>query len=372
MTGQITAYIGLGSNLGDRQRSIDEALEMLGRDACIAVRRVSEIAETIPLHSKRQPRYLNGVAELETTVGAEALLDRLQAVEAALGRERQGKWASRTIDLDLLLYGRQIMDSPRLTVPHPEMHLRSFVLEGLRQLEPELVHPRLEEPMAVLADRLNGESFAPNPEAPQLVSVAGNIGVGKTTLTNKLGAVLGAPVLLEPYDTNPYMPEVYAGKNELALDSQLYFLVNRAEQLERSALSPSQIVLTDYVFDKELIYARRLLNGHQLDLYERIYWPFAERAVSPVAVIYMHDSPEHCLERIHRRNRPYEQKITVDFLRALDQDYEKAFAQWKRCPVLRVPATSLGSAGDDAAAVKHIATQIKSYAAMPARTPVSD
>ncbi len=287
----VTAYIGLGSNLGDRERTIRAALQMLGNDGSIEVTRISDLQETAPLGQMDQPNYLNGVAEIRTKLGPQELLRRFKATEAALGRAPHAKWAARTIDLDLLLYGDRVIRENGLIVPHPDIHLRSFVLDGLCQLRPDLIHPLLGEPVSELSQRLRGGNFVPDPEAPQLISVAGIIGVGKTTLAKKLGEVLRAPVLFEPYDTNPFLREVYAGKSELALDSQLYFLVHRTEQIGRGVLRPGQITVTDYVFDQEMIYARRLLNPTQLALYEKIYRPFAPRVTPPTVVIYLHDWP---------------------------------------------------------------------------------
>jgi len=364
MTEWVTAYIGLGSNLGDRERTIREALQMLGGNGSIEVSRVSGLQETAPLGQVAQPNYLNGVAEIRTRLRPQELLQRLKAVEAALGRKPHAKWASRTIDLDLLLYGDRTIRENGLTVPHPDVHLRSFVLDGLCQLNPDLVHPLLKEPVSELSQRLGGGSFVLDPEAPQLISVAGIIGVGKTTLAKKLGEVLGGPVLFEPYDTNPFLREVYAGKCELALDSQLYFLVHRAEQLGKEVLPPGRTAVTDYVFDKEMIYARRLLNPMQLELYESIYRPFAQRVTTPALVIYLQDSPANCLQRIRRRSRPYEQGVSIEFLEALDGDYRRMFANWKACPVIRVPASRL--TGYAQAVVEHLVLQVKAYIAAKA------
>lgn len=356
-----TAYIGLGSNLGDRERLIRQALEVLGSDGSVEVTRVSDIQETAPLGQMDQPNYLNGVAEIRTALEPRELLRKLKATEAALGRRPASNWQARPIDLDLLLFGQEILDDPGLVVPHPEMHLRSFVLDGLCQLNPDLVHPLLKEPVGELARRLGGGNFVLDPEVPQFVSVAGIIGVGKTTLAKKLGEVLPGEVLYEPYGTNPFLPQVYAGKCELALDSQLYFLVNRTEQLDRGSLALHKVFITDYVFDKELIYAKRLLNTEQLALYERIFQPFAMRVATPALVIYLQDSPQACLERIHRRNRPYEQRIAPQFLEALDQDYKRLFANWKASPVIRIAASRL--TGYNGAVVEHIVRQVRAYIA---------
>jgi 2-amino-4-hydroxy-6-hydroxymethyldihydropteridine diphosphokinase len=368
MTQPTTAYIGLGSNLGDRQRAIGGALHALGRTPGVNVVRVSDTCETLPLGEAPQPHYLNAVAEIATTLGPLELLKTLRTVEDLLGRVRRERWGPRTIDLDLLLYGRQNIRLPELIVPHPQMHLRSFVLDGLCQLDPNLVHPLLDEPVSELSARLGGGDFILDSDAPQLVSVAGLIGVGKTTLVRRLATVLEGTILLEPYDTNPFLPQVYAGKKELALDSQLYFLVNRAAQLAPDALTPGRVFLTDYVFEKELIYARRLQDAEQLKLYEQIYLSFVEKVATPALVIYLHDTPERCLARIHRRNRPYEQRIELSFLESLHVDYEELFAAWKTCPVVRLPVERVGL--DDEVSLGHLALQVKAYVAASERAVV--
>ena len=361
-----TAYIGLGSNLGDRKANIDNALKMLGEAEQIEVARVSDIVETSPLGQAVQPEYMNVVAELKTALNAEGLFRALIHIENSMGRIRREKWSSRTIDLDLLLFADQVMNTAELTVPHPQMHLRSFVLSGLCQLNSDLPHPVMKVSVGELAVRLNGGDFVLVPDKPRLISIAGIIGVGKTTLAGKLSNRLGCKVLLEPYDTNPFLPDVYAGKKELALDSQLYFLTSRVEQLDRNRLAQGQVVVSDYVFDKELIYARRLLNAHQLALYEEIYPAFAAKVAVPALVIYMRDSARECLERIHGRNRPYEQQIALPFLEALGSDYEQLFADWKICPVMRGQISELGcTRGGD---IDRLADQIRCYVTVGGNT----
>jgi 2-amino-4-hydroxy-6-hydroxymethyldihydropteridine diphosphokinase len=131
-----TAYVGLGSNLGDRERLIARAAELIG-----AVR-VSTVIETEPWGYGDQPMFLNAVAELETQLTPRQLLDHLLDVERRLGRERIGpQWGPRTIDLDLLLYGDQTIDEPGLVVPHPRLAMREFVLRPLAELVPSLKIP---------------------------------------------------------------------------------------------------------------------------------------------------------------------------------------------------------------------------------------
>ena len=357
----ITAYIGLGSNLGNRQGNLNSALRMLAEVADIEVVHVSEPIETNPLGQAEQPMYLNAVAELRTGLSPDDLLKTLVNIETALGRTRLKKWSSRTIDLDILLYGSEVIDSPHLTIPHPQMHLRSFVLRGLAALNGDFVHPVIKESLNGLANRLNGCDFVHNPNLPQLVSIAGIIGVGKTTLANKLSTRLGCPMLPEPYDTNPFMPDVYAGKQELALDSQLYFLTARVEQLNNSDLDKGQTYISDYAFAKEPIYSRQTLTPEQLTLYDKVYQSSNFKVASPVLVIYLLDSPQNCLERIHKRNLPYEQKIELQYLENLEAEYNQLFNNWKICPVIRVKTSELDYTKNDI--IEHLAEQIKYYLA---------
>jgi 2-amino-4-hydroxy-6-hydroxymethyldihydropteridine diphosphokinase len=137
------AYVGLGANLGDREATIRRAVELLAATAGIEVVGVSTLRETDPVGYADQPRFLNGVAALETELGPRELLDRLLAVERELGRVRgEGpRFGPRTIDLDLLLHGDEVVDEPGLVVPHPRLAERRFVLEPLHELDPELTLP---------------------------------------------------------------------------------------------------------------------------------------------------------------------------------------------------------------------------------------
>jgi len=136
------AYIGLGSNLGDRRALLEEALRRLDADPSVSVSAVSTFRETEPVGVVDQPRFLNAAAAIETTLEPRELLERLLAVERELGRDRSGEhWGPRTVDLDLLLFGDVVVDEPGLAVPHPRLHERRFVLEPLLELDPALRLP---------------------------------------------------------------------------------------------------------------------------------------------------------------------------------------------------------------------------------------
>lgn len=135
---EVTAYVALGANLGDAAQTLRDALDNLGHRPGIRLVAASSLYRTAPVDSSG-PDYVNAVAEIATTLTAPALLAALQAIENATGRERPYRNAPRTLDLDLLLYGGARIDSPTLTVPHPRMGERAFVLVPLAEVAPTLV-----------------------------------------------------------------------------------------------------------------------------------------------------------------------------------------------------------------------------------------
>ena len=137
------AYIALGSNLGDREETIRAAVDALAAEPGIAVVTASTLIETEPVGVVDQPRFINGVAAVDTDLSARTLLDVLLDVERRFGRQREGAapQGPRTLDLDLLLYGDEEIDEPGLRVPHPRLHEREFVLGPLAELAPSLEVP---------------------------------------------------------------------------------------------------------------------------------------------------------------------------------------------------------------------------------------
>ncbi|NNF42053.1 MAG: 2-amino-4-hydroxy-6-hydroxymethyldihydropteridine diphosphokinase [Phycisphaerales bacterium] len=164
-SGPNIAYIGLGSNVGERADHLRAAVAALAAEADITVTAVSGVLETMPVGGIEQPPFLNAVVEVETTRSPRALLDACQRIERERGRDRRtgGRWGPRTLDLDILLFGSAIVREPGLTIPHPRLPERRFVLGPLTEIAPKAVHPGLGRSVESLFEALGVEC---GPEEP--------------------------------------------------------------------------------------------------------------------------------------------------------------------------------------------------------------
>jgi len=151
----VHAYLAIGSNLGDRGWACYSAVSALSTHPEIKILAISDLVETAPVGlPERSSPFLNGAVAIETTLTPKALLQELLVIEEKLGRHRNGRWQSRAIDLDLLLYGDKIISGDDLIVPHPLMHQRRFVLEPLATIAPEVCHPTMQMTVKGLLDAL--------------------------------------------------------------------------------------------------------------------------------------------------------------------------------------------------------------------------
>jgi 2-amino-4-hydroxy-6-hydroxymethyldihydropteridine diphosphokinase len=148
------SFVGLGSNLGERELQIRRAVDELAKIPRTTLVRVSSLYDTDPVGEVEQPAFLNAVAWLETELTPRELLWNLLLIEQRMGRVRAQKWGPRKIDLDLLFHGATVLEEPDLVVPHPEAHKRAFVLAPLVELDPDFVHPVTNETVAKTLRRL--------------------------------------------------------------------------------------------------------------------------------------------------------------------------------------------------------------------------
>jgi 3-oxoacyl-[acyl-carrier protein] reductase len=221
----ITAYVSMGSNLGNRKESIEAAIAAVAAHSQIKVVKTSSLLETVAEGGPpEQTSYLNAAFALETDLSAGELLTFLQKMETKLGRVRKGKNDPRTIDLDILFYGDQVLQQAELTIPHTRLHTRSFVLEPLAEIAPDFVHPVLGLTVKVLRDRLRWLIKAGNTSGRELVGkravVTGSTsGIGKAIALEMAAA--GADVIVHGRRSEKAAAEVQKNVEERGCRSRI-------------------------------------------------------------------------------------------------------------------------------------------------------
>ncbi|HOX05991.1 MAG TPA: 2-amino-4-hydroxy-6-hydroxymethyldihydropteridine diphosphokinase [Planctomycetota bacterium] len=344
-----TVYLGLGANLGDREANVRRALELLAARG-VGIRVASAMFETAPIGGpKGQPEFINAAAMAETDLSPRELLAAIMEVEKSLGRKRPAeRWAARPIDIDILLYGERVIDAPDLTVPHPRIAERGFVLEPLAEIAPGLAVPGTGRTVAELWAAFNaparraGSGRRASPF--RHIAVEGPMGVGKTTLAARLAHELGYRLVLEAPEANPFLPLMYKDRRRWAFQAQVSFLLDRYRQL--SELAQGDLfaggTVADYFFDKDRIFAGLNLSPEEFGLYRRLEEGVAGRLERPDAIVYLRASPGVLMERVRRRGIAYELGEDLPaYLERICAAYAEHFRSPAGAPVLVVDTDEL-------------------------------
>ena len=331
--------IGLGANLGDREATLRAALGRLAAHPQISVTRVSAFRRTCAVGGPPQADFANAAARLETSLSPSELLGVLQRVERDLGRRRARRWAPRCVDLDLLLYDDARVEADDLVVPHPLMHGRRFVLEPLCEVAAAWRHPVLGRTVSELRVELEQRLKDGPPQCDCVIAVAGPIASGKTTLALQLAARMQLMPLLEAGRRNPLLGAFYRERRRHALRTEIWFLLERATQLRETAGDRPRRIVTDYVFEKDRIFTDVNLTGSERRIYETARALVRPPGSPPQLIVYLRADPKALIERVHRRGRPSEATLTLDYLRAVCRGYEALLQAWGGGPVLPFDVT---------------------------------
>ena len=276
------ALVALGANLGDRAATLARAVELLAADPAIYDLQTSAWHETPPVGGALgQGAFLNGAAAFETTLTPPELVARMQAVEARLGRTRGQRWAARTIDLDLLLYGDRVIHSRSLCVPHPRMAFRRFVLVPAAEVAAEMRHPEIGWTIGQLLAHLD--------TALHYVALLGPPGSGQATLAARVAGACRARLIADPAAA---LPAARPGDSpSRPFERQIQFLDRRRAILESTAwASHDALAISDFYFDQSLVYARDELDDTEYAaLLSR--WQEARRHVVQPGLLVLLDDP---------------------------------------------------------------------------------
>lgn len=283
------SLIGLGSNLGDREHTLRRAVELVAADPSIHGVAASGFHETAPIGGPAgQGAFLNAVVALDTTLAPEQLHHFLERIEIEMGRRPAPRWAARTIDLDLLLYGERVIGTATLSVPHPRMAFRRFVLAPAAEVAREMVHP--------LAGWTIGGLLAHLDTAAPYVALLGMPGVGKSALAQRVARAVGGSYLADPARVTS--ADTAADPSGHAERRPIQFL-DRAAELLRSHdwHSARAVAVSDFYFDECLAYARVGCDELECQRFREAWMAARETVVAPKLLVVLDTWAEGLLVR---------------------------------------------------------------------------
>ena len=330
-------YISLGSNKGDRLKHLQDAVDLIfARIGKVNI--ISKVYNT-PALGFEGDDFLNTCIFIETNFSSEQLIDELLAIETILGRTRENTkgYQSRIIDLDVLFFDDEIINSKSLKVPHPKMQERKFVLQPLYDIAPKHIHPKLNVSIAELLENCNDDSqvepfhiWLKNPTKQfhfsnyNYIAIEGNIGAGKTSLANKIAHDFNAKLILERFADNPFLPKFYEEPQRYAFTLEMSFLADRYQQIsdDLSQLDLfKDFMVSDYDIYKSLIFSKITLPEDEFKLYRKLFYLMYKDIAKPELYVYLYQNTERLQENIKKRGRDYEQNIDTDYLEKINSGY---------------------------------------------------
>ncbi len=336
MSTQNQVILSLGSNQGNRLENIQNAIDAIHLRVGTIVK-VSNLYET-PAWGFDGEVFYNCALVLNTNNGAESVLEKVLEIESDLGRVRSAAegYQSRIIDIDVITFNEEIIASKNLTVPHPFMQERLFVLVPMRDLNLDWRHPILQkylpellkasedkskikmlEPLDFPLKRMSLDQF-------NYIAIEGNIGAGKTTLTTRIAEDFNAKTVFERFADNPFLPKFYQDQNRYAFPLEMSFLADRYQQISDDLAQFDlfkDFIIADYHIFKSLIFAKVTLTDDEYRLYRKLFEIIYKEMPKPDLYIYLYQNTERLLENIKQRGRTYEQEIPAEYLDKINKGY---------------------------------------------------
>ena len=331
-----TVYISIGSNLGNRKLNLQKAVFRMDEA-------VGEVTSISPIYNSpswgfESDDFLNACIRLETDKTPETCLDLLMQLEKSMGRERtsgQG-YKSRIIDLDIIYYESKVIASENLTIPHPSMAERRFVLRPLADIAPQFYHPILKKDSRNLLQECRDKGKLEKTSSKlyknrtalfaslEFITIEGNIGAGKTSLATKISEDFNAKLILERFAENPFLPSFYEDQARYAFPLEMSFLADRYQQFSDDTNQFDlfkNFMISDYDIFKSLIFAKVTLQKQEYELYRKIFNFMYKEVRKPKIYVYLYQTTERLLKQIKKRGREYEQGIQAEYLTNINQGY---------------------------------------------------
>jgi len=332
-----TLYIALGSNKGNKLQYLQSAVDAIFTTIGV-VDKISKVYTTPALGFDGDDFY-NACIKVETELKPKKVLKKLQAIETKLGRakKRSKGYESREIDLDILFYDDVILKDKSLTIPHPELHKRKFVLQPLLDIDKDIEHTVLNKTVSVLLEECEDDSkiepiniWLKNPKNSfslsdyNFIAIEGNIGAGKTSLANKIAQDFNAKLILERFADNPFLPKFYKEPERYAFTLEMSFLADRYQQIsdDLSQLDLfKDFMVSDYDVYKSLIFSKITLPEDEFRLYRKLFYQVYKDIAKPDLYVYLYQNTERLQANIKKRGRNYEKDIEDEYLEKINAGY---------------------------------------------------
>ena len=336
MKSQHQVVLSIGSNQGNRLANIESCIALIHQEVGTVIE-VSKLYET-PAWGFESDAFYNCALLLHSNLSAQKILNQVLKVEKQLGRIRSNQegYQSRIIDIDLIVFDNEIIESEKLTIPHPLMQNRNFVLLPMLDLKLDWKHPVFHKTINELIASTPDDSSctvvqdlkSPLQEIPlenyNYIAFEGNIGAGKTTLVHKIAEDFNAKTVLERFADNPFLPKFYKDQNRYAFPLEMSFLADRYQQLSDDLAQFDlfkDFIVADYHIFKSLIFAKITLQEDEYRLYRNLFDIIYKEMPKPDLYIYLYQNTGRLLENIKKRGRAYEQNIEGDYLDKINNGY---------------------------------------------------
>ena len=332
---QRLTYLSLGSNQGRKLNNLQEAIYEIA-ESIGAIHKISSVYKTDSWGFKGDDFY-NICIAVSTYLPPEELLRNILNIETKLGRKREqnNKYTNRKIDIDILLFDDEIVFSKNIIIPHPRMLDRKFVLVPLAEIAGNTLHPIEKKTLNICLNntidaseihKISSKLQRPIPliEKYNYVAIEGNIGSGKTSLSNLMSDEFNAKIVLERFADNPFLPKFYEDQERFAFPLEMSFLADRYQQLTDDLAQFDlfkNFIVSDYYIFKSLIFAQVTLQKEEYALYRKMFDIMYKEISKPDLYIYLYQNTDRLLENIKKRGRIYEQNIEASYLQKIHVGY---------------------------------------------------
>ena len=333
---QNITYLSLGTNQGDKAENLQNAIYLIATKVGLVLK-ISSVYKTASWGFESDDFY-NICIQVSTHHPPKKLMQILLNIETELGRTRKENtgYSDRNIDIDILLYNDEILFSKSLTVPHPKMLQRKFVMIPLVEIANTLTHPIEKKTLSVCLQHCDDSSKIeridinlkrpiPITEKYNYIAIEGNIGAGKTSLAKMMSDEFNAKLVLERFADNPFLPKFYKDKERFAFPLEMSFLADRYQQLSDDLAQLDlfkNFVISDYYIFKSLIFAQITLQKEEYKLYRKMFDLMYKEISKPDLYVYLYQNTERLLENIKKRGRTYEQNIEANYLQKIHDGYK--------------------------------------------------